>query len=233
MHAAGLTVDALRSQLEKEYARYYEDPTIDVTPVKTNTLAEDIRNAVGGQSGLNRQAIDVVVMPDGKVRLPGIGEVCVQGLTLGEMKSEINLRYSQSVVGLEVEPILTAQAPHFVHVLGEVRLLNRVLLEGPTTVLSAIAVAGGPSNGANLRQVVVFRRAEDWRLISTMLDLQGAVYGKRPTPADEIWLRDGDVIIVPARPIVRFNWFVQQVFTDGAYGLIPPGLSVNFGDNNN
>jgi len=233
VHAAGLTVDALRSQLEKEYTRYYEDPTIDVTPVKTNTLAEDIRNAVGGQSGLNRQAIDVVVMPDGKVRLPGIGEVCVQGLTLGEMKSEINLRYSQSVVGLEVEPILTAQAPHFVHVLGEVRLPNRVLLEGPTTVLSAIAVAGGPSNGANLRQVVVFRRAEDWRLISTMLDLQGAVYGKRPTPADEIWLRDGDVIIVPARPIVRFNWFVQQVFTDGAYGLIPPGLSVNLGNNNN
>lgn len=233
VHAAGLTVDALREQLETKYAKYYDDPTIDVTPVKTNTLADDIRNAVGGQSGLNRQAIDVVVMPDGKVRLLGIGEVCVQGFTLSEMKSEINLRYSQSVVGLEVEPILTRQAPHFVHVLGEVRTPNRILLDGPTTALGAIASAGGQLPGANLRQVVVFRRAEDWRLISTMLDLQGAVYGKRPTPADEIWLRDGDVIIVPGKPITRFNWFVRQVFTEGIYGIVPfGGVSIQLGDQN-
>lgn len=234
VHAAGLTVDALRKQLETQYAKYYDDPTIDVTPVTTNTLASDIRNAVGGQSGLNRQAIDVTVMPDGKVRLPGIGEVCVQGFTLSEMKSEINLRYEQTVVGLEAEPNLTVQAPHFVHVLGEVRTPNRVQLNSPTTVLGAISSVGGQLPGANLRQVVVFRRAEDWRLISTMLDLQGAVYGKRPTPADEIWLRDGDVIIVPAKTIVRFNWFVQQVFRDGIYGIVPfGGLSVQLGNNFN
>ncbi|MGV3484097.1 MAG: polysaccharide biosynthesis/export family protein [Planctomycetaceae bacterium] len=232
VHAAGLTVDALRQQLEEQYSKYYQDPTIDVTPVVTNTLAEDIRNAVGGRSGLTRQAIEVVVMPDGKVRLPGIGEVCVQGFTLSEMKSEINLRYSQSVVGLEVEPILTSQAPHFIHVLGEVRSPNRLEISSPTTVLGAIAQAGGQLPGANMRQVVVFRRAEDWRLISTMLDLQGAVYGKRPTPADEIWLRDGDVIIVPAKPIQRFNWFVSQVFTDGIYGVFPFGVSYDFGNGN-
>ncbi len=234
VHAAGLTVDALRKQLETAYAKDYKSPTIDVTPVKTNTRAEDIRSAVGGRSGLNRQSIDAVVMPDGKVRLPGIGEVCVQGFSLSEMKSEINLRYAQSVVGLDVEPILTEQAPHFVHVLGEVRAPNRVQINGPTTVLSAIASAGGNTPGANLRQVVVFRRAEDWRLLSTMLDLQGAVYGKRPTPTDEIWLRDGDVIIVPGKPITRFNSFVRQTFTEGIYGIVPfGGISVNLGNNNN
>ncbi len=232
VHAAGLTVEALRKQLSQQYERYYEKSSlaIDVTPVKTNTLAEDIRNAVGGRSGLNRQSTPAVVMPDGKVRLPGLGEICVQGYTLNEMKSEVNLRYAQTVVGLEVEPILTSQAPHFVHVLGEVRTPNRVELQGPTTVLSAIASAGGQLPSANMRQVVIFRRAEDWRLLSTMLDLQGAVYGKRPTPADEIWLRDGDVVIVPAKPIARFNWFVQQVFTEGVYGVVPFGVSYNFGD---
>ncbi len=233
VHAAGLTVDALRENLEREYSQFNKRPAIDVTPVRTNTLAEDIRNAVGGQGGFVRQSIDLVVMPDGKVRLPGIGEVYVQGFTLGDVKSEINLRYARIVVGLEVEPILTQQAPHFVHVLGELRSPNRIQLEGPTTVLGAIASAGGPLPGANLRQVVIFRRAEDWRLISTMLDLQGAVYGKRPSPADEIWLRDADVIIVPAKPITRFNWFVQQVFTDGAYRVVPfSGISVNIGDRN-
>jgi len=118
------------------------------------------------------------------------------------------------------------QAPHFVHVLGEVATPSRVELDGPTTVLGAIASAGGNLPGGNMRQVVVFRRAEDWRLITTMLDLQGAIYGKRPTPADEIWLRDGDVVIVPAKPITRFNNWVEQIFTNGIYRIYP----VNFNE---
>jgi len=228
VQAAGLTVAGLRELLEREYQAYYDDPAIDVTPVRTNTLAEDIRAAVGGLGGFTAQAITVVVMPDGHIRLPGIGAVDVQGFSLEQLKREINLRYAEVVVGLEVEPILTSQAPHFVYVLGQVATPGRQEVTAPTTVLGAIALAGGHLPGGNLRQVVVFRRAEDWRLVSTMLDLNGAVRGKRPTPADEIWIRDGDVIIVPDRPIQVFNNFVRQVFTDGVYGIVPfGGISFN------
>ncbi|MFG0289347.1 MAG: polysaccharide biosynthesis/export family protein [Rhodopirellula sp. JB044] len=223
IQAAGLTVEGLRTLLEREYEAFYDDPAIDVTPVRTNTLAEDIRAAVGGLGGFTAQAITVTVMPDGHIRLPGIGGVNVQGFTLEQLKREINLRYAEVVVGLEVEPILTQQAPHFVYVLGQVGQPGRQELTAPTTVLGAIAAAGGHLPGGNLRQVVIFRRAEDWRLISTMLDLNGAIRGKRPTPADEIWLRDGDVVIVPERPIQVFNNFVNQVFTEGIYGIIPFG----------
>ena len=45
--------------------------------------------------------------------------------------------------------------------------------------------------------------------------------GKVPTPADEIWLRDSDLIIVPPTPIKLFDNFVRQVFTDGVYGIVP------------
>lgn len=221
VHAAGLTVAQLREVLEESYSKYYEEPAIDVTPIKTNTLAEDIRSAVGGQSGLNPQAIEVRVMPDGKIRLPGIGEICVQGMTLNQLKREINLSYDEIVVGLVTEPTLIQQAPHFVHVMGQVGSPSRVELQGPTTVLGAIASAGGHLPGGNMRQVVVLRRAEDWRLISTMLDLQGAVYGKRPTPSDEIWVRDGDVIIVPDKPIARLDNWIRQIFTEGIYGVYP------------
>ncbi len=221
VHAAGLTVAQLREVLDKQYSKYYEEPAIDVTPVRTNILAEDIRSAVGGQNGFTQQSIVVTVLPDGKIRLPSIGEICVQGFTLNQLKREINLRYEEIVVGLDVEPILESQAPHFVHVLGEVATPERIELQGPTTVLGAIAAAGGELPGGNLRQVVILRRAEDWRLIATMLDLQGAVFGKRPTPSDEIWLRDGDVVIVPAKPILRLNNWIQQIFTDGIYGVYP------------
>ncbi|MCM2371385.1 polysaccharide biosynthesis/export family protein [Aporhodopirellula aestuarii] len=221
IQAAGLTVQGLRSLLEREYEAFYDEPAIDVTPVRTNTLAEDIRAAVGGLGGFTAQAITVKVMPDGHIRVPGIGGVNVQGLTLEQLKREINLRYAEVVVGLEVEPILTQQAPHFVYVLGQVGAPGRQELSTPTTVMGAIASAGGHLPGGNLRQVVIFRRAEDWRLVSTMLDLNGAIRGKRPTPADEIWLRDGDVVIIPERPIKIFNNFVTQVFTEGIYGIIP------------
>lgn len=227
IHAAGLTIDQLRDQLEEKYKKFYNEPGIDVTPVKTNILLEDIRNAIGGASGLNEQAIARVVTPDGRVALPKIGPVCVQGLTLGEIKKEINLRYRAMVVGLEIEAGLQQQATHFVSVLGEVAQPGRFEMQGPTTALTAIALAQGHLVGANLRQVVVFRRAEDWRLISTVLDLRGAILGKSPLPSDEIWLRDGDVVVVPSSPIRLFDNFVRQVFTEGIYGIVPfSGFSV-------
>ncbi len=49
----------------------YDEPAIDVRPVQTNTAADDTRSAVGGVSGLNQQTLNLVVMPDGKIRLPG------------------------------------------------------------------------------------------------------------------------------------------------------------------
>jgi polysaccharide export outer membrane protein len=106
-------------------------------------------------------------------------------------------------------------------VVGEVRTPNRYELTGPTTLMGAISLAGGWNHGGNLREVVVFRRAEDWRLIATKIDIQGALWGKRPCPADEIWLRDSDIVVVPKSPILRFDDFVDLYFTRGLYGLFP------------
>jgi polysaccharide export outer membrane protein len=80
-----------------------------------------------------------------------------------------------------------------------------------------------------LRQVVVFRRGDDWRLIATVLDLRGAVYGKNPGPSDEIWLNDSDIVIVPKAPILVVDEFIDLVFTRGIYGVLPmQGVSLNF-----
>ena len=91
-------------------------------------------------------------------------------------------------------------------------------------------MAGGHVTGANLRQVVIFRRGENWELLSTLLDLRGAILGRTAHPADEIWVRDGDVIILPSAPIRLFNNFVRQVFTEGVYGVVPISANYNFGN---
>lgn len=222
VRAAGLTISQLRRNLEAAYGKLINNPAINVVPIKTNTLLRDILDAVdnragnaGGQVSLNR------VTADGMVRLPKIGGVCILGLTLDEIKREVNLRYRERVSGLEVEPSLEEQAAHFVFVFGEVGEPGRFELQGPTSVTQALALAQGTILGANTRQIVIFRRAEDWRLIATRVDLRGAHLGKVPIPSDEIWLRDGDLIIVPKTPIQRMNDLVQQVFVDGIYGVFP------------
>ena len=59
-------------------------------------------------------------------------------------------------------------------------------------------------------------------------DLRGALLGKRPCPADEIWLRDSDIVLVPKSPILVMDDFINLVFTRGLYGIIPVGVGVNF-----
>ncbi|QDT02305.1 Polysaccharide biosynthesis/export protein [Rubripirellula lacrimiformis] len=230
VHAAGQSVDQLRELLEKKYTEFYPTPSIDVTPVNTGSAARQVREAISGAGGFDPQQIQQTITPAGEIRLPKIGSVQSQGLTLDELKQEINLRYDAAVGGLEVEPSLLSQAPHNVFVLGEVGQPGRFEMDNtPTTVLGAIAMAGGHRTGANMRQVVVFRRGDSWELTSTVLDLRGAVLGREAHPRDEIWVRDGDVIILPSTPIRLFDNFVRQVFTEGIYGIIPITASYNFG----
>jgi polysaccharide biosynthesis/export protein len=228
IRAEGLTIPQLRRNIETAYTTMLKAPAIDVTPVRTNTALEDLRNAVDARFGAGGQSISDTVHPDGTISLPKLGPVCVQGLTLQEVKREINLRYREIVTGLEVEPFIDQEAPHFVYVYGEVGRPDRYELVGPTTVAQALAMAQGVKPGGNIRQIVVFRRAEDWRLLATRLDIRGELLGKVPTPADDIWLRDNDLIIVPPTPIRLFDNFVRQVFTEGIYGIVPfGGISIS------
>ena len=112
------------------------------------------------------------VTPEGSIALLRLGSVPAQGLTLGELKHELDERYAMEVEGLEVTPVLLTRAPRYIYVVGEVRTPGRFTLEGPTTLMQAIGLAGGWNVGANLRQVVIFRRGDDWRLIATMLDIR-------------------------------------------------------------
>ncbi len=112
--------------------------------------------------------------------------------------------------------------------LGEVAAPGRFELTGPTTVMQALALAGSWNVGGNLNQVVVFRRDENWCLMATKLDIRGALYGKRPCPADEIWIRDSDIVVVPKSPILVADEFIELVFTRGIYGVFPLNLQANF-----
>ncbi|QDT70812.1 Polysaccharide biosynthesis/export protein [Planctomycetes bacterium MalM25] len=220
--AAGRRLVTLQEDLETRFEKYYNVPAITVTPVQVNTRLEDLLDTVDSRGGqLGGRQINSRVTPAGTIQLPALGSVYVQGLTLQEAKQEIDARYAMTIPGVSVTVDLQVRAPRFVYVLGEVAQPGQFELTGPTTTMQSIAQAGGWNVGANLRQVVVFRRGDDWRLMATMLDLRGALYGKRPVPADEIWLNDGDIVLIPKSPIEVADEFIEQVFTRGLYAAIP------------
>ena len=147
-------------------------------------------------------------------------------MSLDELEREINMRYARQLQGIRVTPILTQRAPRFIYVAGEVSTPGRFELTGPTSAIQAIALAGGWNVGGNLRQIVVFRRDKDWKLMAIKLDLAGGLFGKRPIPSDEIWLRDSDIILVPKRPIQRLADAVELYFSRTLYGIFPSELGV-------
>lgn len=222
------TVTQLRDRIEQLYTKYYKIPAITVTPLRVNTKLEDLRATVDARAGVGGQTRQARVTPEGTIALPAIGNVPVQGLSLNELKHELDERYAAEVEGIEVTPVLLTRAPRHVYVLGEVKTPGRYLLEGPTTVMQSLAMAGGWNVGANTRQIVVFRRGDDWRLMATMLDLRGALYGKAPAPTDELWVDDADVIVVPKSPILVADDFINLVFTRGLYGVAPYNIGTSF-----
>ena len=228
VRATRRTVEQLRADLEERYTKYYKMPSITVNLIKGNAKLEDLRATVDSRFGQGGQSRVARVTPEGTVQLVALGSVPAQGLTLDELGREINERYRSEIEGIEVTPVLLQRAPRFVYVLGEVQLPGRYELQGPTTVMQAIALAGSWNVGARLKQVVVFRRGDDWRLMATKLDLQKSLWGNSPCPIDEIWVNDSDVILVPKSQVLLVDDFINLVFTRGVYGVLPFGTSYSF-----
>jgi polysaccharide export outer membrane protein len=229
VRATRRTVASLRDELEEQYQKYFRMPAITITPIAVNTKLEDLIETVDSRAGtLGGLHLQVNVTPSGEIQVPGINSVFVQGLTLAEARQEIDAQYDAAIPGVQVTLVLVERAQRFIYVMGEVPQGGRFELEGPTTAMMAIGMAGGWTPGSNLRQVVVFRRGDDWRLMATMLDLRGALYARRPVPADDIWLNDSDIILVPKTPIEQADDLIEQVFTRGVYGLVPREIIWNF-----
>jgi polysaccharide biosynthesis/export protein len=227
--AAGKTVSDFRDEAVKLYGRFQRDPQITVTPLTVNVAVQDVLKAVTSKDASSGQTQDLRVTPEGTIQAAGIGSVFVQGLTLDELRSELEARYAEAYgPGLAVSPQLTERATSYVFIGGEVRSPGRYTLEGPTTVMQAIALAGSWNNGGNVKQVVVFRRDENWCLKATKIDVRAPLYGKDPCPTNDVWLRENDLVLVPKTRILCATDLIELYFTRGVYAVFPINYVYDF-----
>ncbi|MDJ0701707.1 MAG: polysaccharide biosynthesis/export family protein [Leptolyngbyaceae cyanobacterium MO_188.B28] len=100
----------------------------------------------------------------------------------------------QAVDGAEIDPQLVASstlAPNTVRVrvVGEVTRPGQVEVPPNSSISSAVAIAGGPTEDAQLKEVALVRMREGGQVEEQVIDLRNLV--------DEYQIQDGDVVFVP------------------------------------
>ena len=138
---------------------------------------------------------EVIVLPDGKITFPLIGELVAGGKTVGQLKIEIEEKLSRYV---ERNLVLTVEVRQlnsmYVYVLGRVNAPGRVVLTSNINVLQAMATAGGPTSFANRSDIRIFRQ-EGGRTVIIPFNYDDVTAGKNLET--NILLRRGDVVYVP------------------------------------
>jgi polysaccharide export outer membrane protein len=142
----------------------------------------------------NEQLQDqVVVRPDGKISLPLLQDLQAEGLTVLELQKEITLRFGEHLTNPRVTVIVNQINSYKVSVLGKVASPGVYPINGDTTFIEAISMAGGFTEWANRRKITVITHQEGKKAKIT-INYKKIASGK--DPSQNIILKRGDTIIV-------------------------------------
>ena len=143
------------------------------------------------EDAISRQ---VLVRMDGKISLPLIDEVHAAGLTPKQLKEAI----TEKLVGFINSPnvsVIVMDANSFkVYISGQVRTPGIYRLKSETTILQIIIMAGGFTEWADQKRVLVIRK-EDGKDKRITVNYRKLV--KDGDLSQNIVLKAGDTIIVP------------------------------------
>src|SRR6185369_460144 len=103
----------------------------------------------------------VPVRSDGRISLPLIGDVQASGRTPRQLQDDISKKLASFISEPDVTVIVQETHSQKINVLGQVGHPGTFLLTDSTTVLDAIALAGGFKDFAKQKQIYVLRQNSD------------------------------------------------------------------------
>jgi polysaccharide export outer membrane protein len=134
-----------------------------------------------------------LVRSDGKVTVPLLDDLYVQGMTTMEVKKEITAKLTPLIPGADVTVRIEKSNSKRVYIDGKVRRVGPLELTGPITVLEAINTAGGFNDFARVDKILI-NRTENGVTKQIRFDYKAFVKGK---VSQNILLQPGDIVIVP------------------------------------
>ncbi len=149
--------------------------------------------SVWKQPDLSRSPLPV--RSDGKISLPLIGEVQAAGLTPLKLEEEITTKLQPYLAEPEVTVIVEQINSEKFNILGRVAKPGSYPLVNPTTVLDAIALAGGCRDFAKQKSIYILRRHPNGSESRLPFNYQDVIKGKNT--AQNIDLQPHDTVVVP------------------------------------
>jgi len=161
----------------------------------------------------------VTVQPDGFIALKGLDDLYVEGMTVPELRQAIRRAYSASLHDPEVTAVLKDfNKPYFIAG-GQVARPGKYELRGDTTIVEAIATAGGFTGEARHSQVVLFRRISEETCEAKLLNVKRMLSAR--DLREDIHLRPGDMLFVPQNAISKIRQYlpVSEVGAHWNHGI--------------
>jgi polysaccharide export outer membrane protein len=145
----------------------------------------------------------VAVQPDGYISLRGIGDLKAEGLTLPELNQQLETNYAKILH----DPVITVTPQEFVHPSftagGQVGKPGKYDLHGDTTVVQAIAMAGGFTDDAKHSQVLLFRRVSNDTVSAKIINVKQMLNSRNLN--EDVHLEPGDTLYVPKNFISKIQ----------------------------
>jgi polysaccharide biosynthesis/export protein len=137
----------------------------------------------------------VPVRSDGRISIPLAGEVQASGTTPKELELEIATRLKTYIDDPEVTVIVQEIRSAKFNILGQVAKPGTYLLTDSTTVLDAIAMAGGFRDFAKQKSIYVLRSKPDGTREMLPFNYKQVIKG-RPR-SENVKLQAHDTVVVP------------------------------------
>jgi len=142
---------------------------------------------------------EVVVRPDGMISLPLIGDILARGRTADELAQAIKDALTAFKENPQVSVSVKQVNSYIIYVLGEVNQPGKFQLKSRTTVLQAIALAGGFTQFASRNNLQVIRNglngSEKPGEMRIPVSYDDAVDGDGEI--GNLLLKSGDTLVVP------------------------------------
>ena len=154
---------------------------------------EDVlRIDVYGEPALSADRIPV--RPDGKISLPMVGDVQAAGVTPESLGSQLTELFSRHLVAPVVTVIVVEINSFKAYIMGNVKMPGELIFGKETTLLQALALAGGFTEFANTKRILVIRE-EGGRQTPISINYERIISGENMEM--NLWLKPGDTIVVP------------------------------------
>lgn len=137
----------------------------------------------------------VPVRSDGKISMPLIGEIQANGRTPNQLKEEITSKLRSYLTAPDVTVVVLQMNSQKFNILGRVLKPGSYPLSATTTVLDAIAEAGGFQDFAKQKAVYILRRAANGNEVRIPFNYKEVIRGTHPD--QNIRLKPNDTIVVP------------------------------------